>query len=617
MKRFYRDKKLHLIILIAISFLLYANTLQNKFVYDDFTLIVDNYLIRNFANIKNLDIFKQPVRMITFMLDFHLYRLNPTGYHLTNIILHVLTVILVYFVTFKLFSNLFLAFLCALLFASHPIHTEAVACISNRKEMLFSLFFLISFLTFLKSEQNKWFIFISVICFLLALFSKFVAISLPLVILLYSWVFKKKKELLNAIPHFVIMLLIFILFWKYRAKIFVQVKEVPLTLKEYPIVTFTMLKALLIYYYLLIFPYNLCAEHDVALATKFYQPEVLISFILTALAIYYAFKTKRKLMKFGILWFYINFLPVSNILPINYIVAERYMYLPVFAFSLILAYYLLKLFNKNEKAGFSALIVLLLLYSVRVVTRNRDWHDSIALWQKTIKQSPGKAVAYNNLGTAYQRKGDLRKAYEYYKKAIEIDPSYVQAYYNLGNVFIATGQFKDAEKMFRQVVKIDPSAYRGYFGIAIAKMYLGQPDSSLNYLVRTVSIEPSFLPAYLEGVKVALKLNLLWVADTACKLAVKIDPKNPEIYLIWGNVYFFKKDYIKAKEMYEKALELNEKFPEPYYNLGRVYEILGEYEKAINYFKRFLKLVPYGKAAEGARYEIEKLKKFFSKSNKN
>ena len=189
------------IFLIAAAVILcYINTLQNPFIWDDEEIIVNNYLIRNWKNApemfktsvfgENLGKigFYRPLQLFSYSIDYSFWKLNPIGYHISNIIFHLLNVLLVFFLLIKLGIKRNFSFFASLLFAIHPINTEVVTYISGRGDLLFLFFSLLCFIFFINGTKGKqWHYFVSVILFILAILSKENAIVIPFIILVYYY----------------------------------------------------------------------------------------------------------------------------------------------------------------------------------------------------------------------------------------------------------------------------------------------------------------------------------------------------------------------------------------------------------------------------------------------
>ncbi|MCK4353475.1 tetratricopeptide repeat protein [candidate division WOR-3 bacterium] len=681
--------KLGILLIVIVSAIIYANTFRNEFVFDDINLIVENYEIRKLSNIFHFSLMKQPVREITFAIDYRLWKLNPFGYHLTNLILHILCSLLVYFFVaslpalerrgiirlrrtratgkgFKLqITNYQLPLITALLFAAHPIHTEAVTGIANRKELLAMLFMMFSIILYIKSrdrahsypqgEKKKshfsLFYIGSLVCFLIALFSKFVAIIIPFLILVYELYFNKESRgqgdeesirlrrkgigrIFWLLPYFVI-LLVGIIYGSFHFKeIFWQAKAIGLTYEKYGILMLTMLNAFGKYLSLLVIPYNLCAEYVIQMPHSIFEPKVIGSLLLLIILLFTMLKTyrKAKFISFGLAWVFINLIPISNIIPTNYPVAERYMYIPSLGFCLILGWLICKCRDRVPDCrqasypcprttvphtivcGIPTLILMTILiaYSILTIIRNNEWRNAYTLWSKTVIQSPNSAVVHNNLGTAYDGRGNPDKAIYEYKKAVEIDPNYKQAHYNLAASYADRGDYEEASYWHDKLIKIDPNCSRAYIKTGKVMVESGNFGQAIAEYKKAENIEPNN-----PGIKISMgyiyeRTGKYQKAEVYYKKAIEIDPKNPIPYFNLGNVYREIGDFKEAILVFQEALKLNPSHAEAWYNLGVSYEQIKDYKNAIKSYKQFLK---YWQGSsdhrKAVRRKIEGIKELF------
>jgi hypothetical protein len=492
-----QELKYHLIfcsIIFILTFTVYFNSLKNGFVWDDEITIVENSFIKDIKNVRNIftqDYFElskegtyRPVGTLTYFIDYHLYELNPTGFHLTNILFHILNSILVYFLALTIFRKYSLSLFTSLLYSLHPIATEPVNAISFREDLLAMAFMLLSILTFIKSINSQAhkkvlsYLF-SLIFFLFGIFSKETALVTPFIIILYQLTFGEKnisdhklstinyqlRQILYYPGFFLILLLYF-----YITR-FVLYNPNPLEKKAYfgdsIIVTLLTMSKVFVYYLKnLILPIELSADYVIPLSHSIFEPMVLFSIAIIILLFITAIKLykKSKEIFFGVIYLYITLLPVSNIIPIGHLMNDRYLYMPSLGFCLILSYILIKLlqywnFNYisqkriNKLCAFVPMLLcvfILIFYSFFTIKQNIIWQDEITLWENVLKKFPDSVSANNALGNIYARQGNDREALKYLNKAIELKPKFAAAYNNRGIVYAKKGLNDLAIKDFKK-----------------------------------------------------------------------------------------------------------------------------------------------------------------------
>ncbi len=472
------------ILLILVSIIIFSNTFQNPFMWDDNELIVENRYIKHLKFIPFLFSFTywkyhhpltkgfyRPITTTSFALDYSLWGTNPFGYHLTNLLLHILNVILIYFLINRL-GGRGLAFLAALFFAAHPIHTESVSWIKNRSDLLVLLFFLISFMLFIRYTQKRKGVLpylVAIFCFILALSSKAVAFSLPFILVSYILCFipreSYKKAIISTIPFFGVMAGYII--YKLIAPSYAAATNVEYSMAISSKI-FLVTKTLGYYFKLLILPINLNAERLLAIPESFFEPGVFISFIVLLIISIITIKTftREKLISFGLLWIFLTLGPVSNIIFLSARpIAEQRLYIPSLGFCLILALVITKLWQSKPTKPIAILssAFILIFYSSATIMRNYDWNDPVAFWSKTLEASPDSSRAHNNLGKEYSDIGKHEDAIASYKKAIEINPDYVMAYSNLGKAYDAIDKKETAITFCKKAIEINPDYAMAYY----------------------------------------------------------------------------------------------------------------------------------------------------------
>jgi len=350
------NKKTRLILFSLITVLpvlIYLNSLGNTFVYDDYLTITNNYFIREwrylsaFLNQKYFAISNEltyrPVVTLSYFVDYAIWQLRPWGYHLTNLVIHIFNVYLVYFAVYYLFKNHASAFISCLLFSIHPIFSEAINAISYREDLLSASFLLAAFILFIKyrkSTNRRYFIIwyaLSLLTYLLAMLSKETAAVLPFLILSYDLIFQKNhivnlhnrtRRLAANYTGYVVIggFYLFLRFYLFHN---------PGESVSYPgnsvFVNFILMTKVLGYYVKLFFiPAPLNADYIVPLTFSPTDAAFIISIILLIITAILLVKKCRlsSVWTFSTIWFFITLLPVLNIIPINNIMAERYLYIP-------------------------------------------------------------------------------------------------------------------------------------------------------------------------------------------------------------------------------------------------------------------------------------------------
>lgn len=589
------------------------------------------------------------MRSITYAVDYQFSGLNPLGYHISNIILHIITSLLIYLTISALSGNSRIAFFAALLFAVHPVHTDSVAYISGRRDILSTLFYILGFYLFLESRKKKQskLLILSLAAYLLAIASKEMAVTLPAIFFAYDLISSLPDEgslanrLSNALKKIISSYKIFYLTFLVPAILFTCYKVLlksPSNKEGFYggdlyIQFLTVSKILFYYIKLLFFPINLIADYSFnsfPLSQSLLEPETILSLMALCAIAFLTLRLlcKNKIMAFSLIWFFVTLLPVCHIFPHHELLAEHYLYLPSFGFVLLIALSLERLLTSARWRYYIyiSFTLVIILFSTRTFYRNYDWKNSYTIWKKTVKTVPNCVRAVNNLGVEYFKRKDLKQAKALHQKALQIQPVYEKAYYNLGNVYRTEQNFNRAIEMYKKAAQLNPKNFRAYNNLgnayAMQKRYdeakkaylsvlklkpryaeahnnlgnvyrsLGKTDLAISHYKKAIAIKGRYYDAYFNLANVYAERNQYENAIETLKQALGKNPFMPSTYNNLGGIYSKTEQYDKAIEMYEYAIKLKPNYPETHNKLGMVYEKKSSYQQAIKHFKRAIEIKP-------------------------
>jgi len=578
------------IILIVFGFLIYSNILQNSFHFDDGPSIAQNYAIRDIKNPQEIWNF-WPTRFVTyysFALNYHLHKFDSLGYHLTNIIIHILAGLCVWWLALLTFSTAglkasgiyrhknILSFFIGLIFLAHPIQTQGVTYVVQRAVSLAVLFYLTSLCLYVKarlSESGGWiYLAVSLACAVAAMFTKEMAISLPFVILLYEYCFlkdEKKPKAKFLIPVFLTLLIIPATMYFTRSVNFGELKKA----NEGPVgisplhYLFTQARVMLTYLRLLIAPIKQNLDYDYPVYKDLFSIPVLFGFtvILGIIAGAIRLFKKYRLLSFGIFFFLLTMLPESSIIPIKDVIFEHRLYLPIVGFSIFLVSGIYYSFGqKRFDMMLLILSILAVVYGVLTFTRNYIWHDEFSLWNDVIRKSPDKARPYHNRALAYQNIKGYGVAIEDYSKAIHLDPDFVEAYINRGILYRNLGNFEQATADFKQAIKIKPDSAFAYNNLANTLAMEGKLGKAISYFDQAIKLDPQFAEAFSNRGLAYSKKGQIRQALADFDKAIALNPHKGVLYYPRAYIYMQEKDFAKAWEDVHKARELGFTFDEEF-----------------------------------------------------
>jgi tetratricopeptide (TPR) repeat protein len=562
----------------ALGVVVYLNTLSNGFVFDDMMTIVHNEYIKdlgkNFPAFFNLDYFKiaqvevsyRPIATLSYFLIYALFGLNPLAFHLASLLLHISNVIGVYVLMDMIQHNKKTSLIAALVFACHPVLTEAVNCISYNEDLLATFFYLLALVLYIKAATIKnpfdlLLYFFSLASFLAALLSKEMAITLPAIILLYDLTGREteKKDgfIKQAVAtfnrqkfYYLAFALVAIFYLVLRFKILVNPQG------AFAISRAGLFERILFlpdhlfdYIKLVLLPFDLNAEYSFAYPDRFFELSNLFSFIVvTAITVgsFFIYRYSKGIF-LGIWWFMITLLPVSNLVEIHNPIAERYLYLPLIGFCMVISILINAIPERSDGARlkniarlkYFILIGLLIFYSVVTVDRNPVWKDNFSVWANTVEKSPDNPIVHGGLGLAYQKRGLLDEAIREFKRAIELAPNMAKNHYNLGLAYEEKGLFKKAVDAYKKAVELNPAYTNAYFNLANLSMRMQSRQAAIRAYRKVIELDPADIEAYNNlGVAYAMQGEL----DKAVGLWQKVLKMDPDNHKAKDNI-------AKAKQM--------------------------------------------------------------------
>lgn len=433
----------HLVLLLAV-FAAYANALQGAYQFDDYNVIVNSGTVHSWAAwYADAAHGLRPLLKLSYTLNW-LSGPDAWGFHLVNIGIHFLNVLLVYALAGRLLAHDFdarmprLAMFVALLFAVHPVNTEAITYVSGRSISLMTLFYLGSFLAYIKGREETdriWLFAVSPVLFILAVATKEIAVTLPLALLLWEICYKRMATLKDILReqglHWIIFLLQAMLllfnerYWRLMA--------FSAGLHSLQVNFLTQLHALTYLLGQLLFPWRLNIDPDMPVMVSWLQvwQDGVVWLGLLSAAIWNL--RKRPWLSFALGWFVLQLFPLYLFLPRLDVANDRQLYLAGWAMLLPIAALGAGLFAHIGLRNVVAATLLLTLTGMTLL-RNQDYRSEVALWKDTVRHSPRKARPYNNLGYAYFLSGNLAQAEQSYMTAISLNPDYWPAANNLAQL---------------------------------------------------------------------------------------------------------------------------------------------------------------------------------------
>ncbi len=478
----------YVILIIALCAGVYANSISGEFVSDDIPVILENPQIGNFSAIHN------PLDFVNY-LCFKLGGLNPPVYHICNILLHAFTAVLLFLFLRGFFTPL-ASILAVIIFIVHPVQAEAVTWISGRPYILGTTFILLSFLLYSRSTDNeklnlKLFS-LSLGFMILGLGTRWYAIFYPGMIIICDLLYNKHKRRYKLWFAYALVALGWLAIKHLHVSQRLAYLQNDTGNSEFSNPLFNFAFSIFSHLKLIAWPRVLSLYHEPLVISATLLELQILALIIICCFLPYLFK-KAKPVFFGLAIYVMFLMPTYSPVMISWLLAERYLYLPMAGLCLILGFTLDKLLIKPrlKKLTLIIFIVLSLCYCLRTVSRNRDWHTRASLWRSTVQASPLSPKAHNNMGDIYSIEGDKQKAAQSFKRAVELRPDYADAYHNLAHTYAAMGRTAEAIENYKKAIKFKPELYESYVNLGLLYYNTGKPSSARQYILRAYELRPS------------------------------------------------------------------------------------------------------------------------------
>ncbi|MBT4120324.1 MAG: tetratricopeptide repeat protein [Candidatus Peribacter sp.] len=556
-----------------IGFVIYGASLGNSFVrWDDGLLIYENPAIRGFslANLKTIFTTYDPelyipLTLLSYQFDFLLSGTNPAWYHFHSLILHILNATLVVWVLKSLTKNIWVSLLTGVLFLIHPLHTEAIAWASGRKDLLSTLFFLLSTGFYLTKKKRM-----SLAAFTLGLLAKVTIVTLPITLLLIDY-YKgegiNKDTVKNKIPYFVLALLFAVIAYFGKSQMLQTETLVQIIAMAGKSTAFYLEKLLWPTQLSVLYPYH----HTIV----FSSPDFLIPFIGVSIIGILAILSMRytKIIACCLGFFAVTLAPsLPNFAKAGtyYIASDRYAYIPSIGFLLLLSLgiYAVSQNQRLQKVSIGIVGGLLVFFSYTASVQSLVWKNSETLFTNVIQYYPDSHVAHNNIGNLYRRQGKLDEATDSYRTALSI---------RMGSTL--------GEQNIEAIAEFETN-------IANALATKGDIDQAI--LLYNKALSSNSNAVILSNLGSAYRQQgKLKEAASKFKQSLMLNSKNPQAFLGLGITYQEMGEIEKAEQAFLDAIELQPLFAVAHVNLGALYVNIGRIDDGIAKYKETIEINPY------------------------
>jgi protein O-mannosyl-transferase len=498
-------------VLILVTLAVFGQATQMSFInYDDDVYVTKNFNLQSGLTVKGIcrafgkpyAEFWHPLTLLSLMLDYQLYGLNPSGYHLTNLIFHILSTLLLFWLFNRMTGAVWRSAFVAAVFAMHPLHVESVAWISERKDVLSAFFWILTlclYIYYTKKPLLRRYLLV-LFCFICGLMSKPMLVTLPVVMMLLDyWPLKRFDSKRNELIRWQLKEKLFFFFFSAIFSI-VTIRAQSILHVEYPLnLRIANAPVSLVNYLGKIFwPFDLAFVYPFPNQIPLWQIAGS-TFLIIAVSIASILLRKNLPYLFvGWFWYIATVLPVIGIISVGDPMADRYIYIPSIGITVILAWsvpFLIKSEWIRKKILLPAGIAALVILSVLTWKQCSYWKSSVDLFNHTLLVTKNNFLAYNNLGIALTDEGKVREAIDNYNKGIRIMP-HVMIFNNRGRAYGELGEYKLAIEDFNTALRLDPGYYIAYFNKGAVYGKQGQYKLAIEEFNKTVQINPDYVDAY-------------------------------------------------------------------------------------------------------------------------
>jgi tetratricopeptide (TPR) repeat protein len=608
--------------ILILTFIVFIPAIKNLFItFDDGQYVNGNKFIQGFSgtNLKTI-LFEDannlgnyhPLTLLTYMVNYAFSELNPTAFHLTNILIHLFNTFLVFQLAMLLFVRLrsdsnpglqygvMLSSLTALLFGIHPLHVESVAWVAARKDLLYTCFYLLSLMSYIRYLNKKSLksYYLALVFFVLSLLSKGMAVTLSLSVVALDYFYRRdlmnKSVILEKIPFFLLSLIFGII------AIMVQQAQGATDIVKAGFLGKIVFASFGLTQYLikLVLPYKLCGYYPYPDLATGYVPGMYYFSLIPALAFvlllfYYWFVRPDRKIVFGMLFFILNVLLVLQLFPVgSAVMADRYTYLSSFGIFFLMALgfgFLLQKFKSAKVFLFSGLILYVVVLSAITFQRCMVWHDSRSFWTDVMVKYPHFYPAINNLGLLNEEEGKKQEAVNLYTNSIKVNKNNPNAYFNRGSIYGKSGQLQLAISDFDEAIKCSPGYTKAYINRAIAKAMKQDYPGALADLDKVLEKEKNEEAYFNRGI---LKNELKEFAQAIPDFqeAIKLNASCSKCYYSLGLAYYFDKNFSEAVNSFSTCIALNPTSEFVYYYRALSYKEIGKSDSCCNDLQKALKL---------------------------
>jgi len=625
------------LLLVAVALFAYVQTYTFAFInYDDPIYTTSNQVVKNgltwsgvvwaFTEGTFHSNYWAPLTWITFLIDSEIYGMHPGGYQVTNVIFHLLNTLLLFAAFVYLTGKPVRSFVLAVIFAIHPLHVESVAWVSERKDMVSTLFWMLTLIAYTQWMRNpgKLGYCLVLVMFVCCLMGKPMGVTLPFVLLLLDfWPLSRYSQgLQGGLSGF--WRTVGNLVWEKLPLFFVVLLILPLTI--YPQQTAGALKSLdeISFAYRIenvfstyasqilktFWPLNLGIVYPYPPSLPLWQPVGSFCLLVAISTLSFKFMHRFPYVVVGWLWYLGTFVPVVGFMVIGpHVTADRYTYIPLIGILMMIIWGggdLVRRLRVDKKVY--VVLILVVIAILTTLTRNQvsHWENSVTIYTHTLAVTKANWPVHFNLGTAYREKGWDGLALAQYRQAQRIKPDVVETQLSVGDLLVAMGRNQDAIEHYFDALNTLPGSAAIHTALAIVLDDNGANAKAIHHFQKAIEIDANFTEAH-HGLGVArFRKGQVGAAIAHYRKALQIDRTFHPALCNLGIAFMSKGEFEHARTRFLEAISLAPDYAEAYYGLGVMSLKEGDPETARHYFTKVLRVDPnHEQALKGLQLAAE------------
>ena len=605
------------LILLALSWAVFGGSIGYEFVnYDDPTYVYEERRVTDGFTADGLKwAFTgshssnwHPLTTVSHMLDVELYGLDPRGHHLTNVILHSLAVLLLFVALRQMTGLTWRSAFVAAVFAIHPLRVESVAWVSERKDVLSGVFFMLTLMAYARyaRERSLAKYLLVALLFSLALLSKQTVVTLPLVLLFLDWWPLKRfsglaarearaafgRALLEKIPLLLLSAGASVATVVSQQGTIAPVAGLPLAWRLQNAVV-----APVIYLWQMIWPANLAVFYPHPQGTlPLWMVAASAGLLIALTVVAIVWRRNQPALFSGWFWYVAMLVPVIGIVQVGgQAHADRYTYLPHIGIYLAVTWLLASALRRMKCHGVIAAAVAILLLTPLVWAARRQtsfWRDSESLWRRALAVTSDNDVAHSGLAHLLRSRGQLAEAIPHFEAAVKIRPTFLDARNNLAVALTEAGRWREAIEHLENLLAAHPNYLEGRYSLGNALIAAGRPQDGAREYYRVIAANPRTAKAHYSLANVFLQHGQLDGAIAQFRKTIELEPAHADAYYNMGNAFFQQGALDEAIAAYEKAHQLRPEYAQAHNNIGLALFQKGQAREAIASWRRALQLQP-------------------------